>query len=388
MCLCRKTACRTFEAHGTVNRTTNETVIMSKQTTIIRNLLVLMAFFAAALMSPPEAKVKKIGASLPIRPVAIRNVAYNHNGTIFAIPNFVSAGSVALFWVNEQGAIASVPSRLSEANFVRSKGLFFLRKKADADPSMAFVNLPELLSGYSVAFSENNGALAITGGDRVVVYSGDENWEIIKTLNIGTAATRSVFSPDGSKLVIISDGKAYLFETATYALAATIEPESSSKFLDAAFSHDSKKCALFESRGSLNDYTSRIRIFDLPLKVIERDLPWFMLHTASEPGKHLPLVSFGPADTLLAVTLPATFTGKVLLIKSNDGAIVKEMKGFAHAFSPDGTLFAGNNTIFKTATWSELGKIPQSTVACTFSPTERVIITVTQDAISRYRIED
>jgi WD40 repeat protein len=347
--------------------------------------MVILLFVCAT-----PARVRSIGQSLPIRPITIRNIAFNSNGTIFAVPNFVSAGSVAFFWVNVHGAIAPVPTRLSEKNFVRSSGLFFLRKKNENDPEMAFANLPELLTGYSVNFSSSGDTMAIAGGDKVVIYAGkNEKWEIINTLTVGTSVTRAVFSPDGQRLAVLSEGKLFLFSTSPrFALVSTVVPENESKFSDVTFSHDNSKCALFEFRATLMDYGSRIRIFDCNNNDFDRNLPYFPLRPSTEPGKYLPLVSYGPADSLLAVTLPATFSGKIYLIKSNDGAVYKEYKGYCHAFSPDGTLFVAQSAVFSTKNWSEIGKIPRSTLTCAFSPTERAIVTVTQDAINRFRIEE
>lgn len=336
-----------------------------------------------------SAKVHRIGTPITLRPVVIRNVAYNARGTIFAVPNTVSAGSVALYWVNEKGEIAPVPSRVSEKNFVRSSALYFLRKKAEGEPSMAFASLPELLSGYSVDFSETGDTLAIAGGERVYIYSGNgENWSKEREIVVASLATRAVFSHDGRRLAVLSEGKMLLFSTSDYRLEATVEPEAGSKFTDVAFSHDNTKCALFEFRAVLMDFGARIRMYDCANLRPDRDLPWFSQRPSKEPGVHLPLVTFSPGDTLLAVTLPATITGKIFLIRSNDGTIEKEFNGYCHAFSRDGTLFVADNTVYSVNGWVKLGKIPGSTVTCVFSPTERVLIAVTNDAIKRFRVEE
>ena len=253
---------------------------------------------------------------------------------------------------------------------------------------MAFVSLPELLSGYAVDFTDTGKVLAIAGGTSVIIYDGNNQWEKVKTLNIGTAVTQAQFSHDGSRLAVISDGKLYLFSTEDYSIISTIDPAKESRFSDVAFSNDNEKCAVFEFRSVMFDFASRIRIYRSSNGSHDRDLPFFETRPSSEPGKHLPLVSFSPQDTALAVTIPTAFTGKIYLIKSNDGTILREFKGFCHAFSPDGSLFIAENTIFSTADWMTLGKIPRSSLTCTFSPTERVIITVTKESIRRFRIEE
>lgn len=343
--------------------------------------------FLGASILPVQAKVKEFGRRLTIRQVTIRNISYNHKGNIFAIPNFVTAGSVALFWVTEQGTIAPVPSRPSEKDFVRSAGLFYLKKKREEHPHMAFIALPELLSGYSVSFTEQSNTLAIAGGKTVTIYKKNENWELDKSLDVGTSVGRAVFSPDESRLAVLSEGKCFLFNTTTYALIETIKPKKECSFKDVTFSHDSKKCALFEFRSIMFDNGSRIRIYYSDRGNHDRDLPYFESRPSSEPGNNLPLLSFSPDDTAMAVSIPTSFTGKTYFIRSNDGTVLKEFKGICHAFSPDGTLFAVFGKIYDLKTWKTLGKFSRSTRVCAFSPTERVLITITQDALRRYRIE-
>ncbi len=343
--------------------------------------------FALLFASVSKAKVRELDNRLSLRPVAVRNVEYGPDGSLFAIPNFVSAGSVALFWVNEQGGIAPVPARLSEKHFTRSSGLFYLRKKSDSDPQMAFIPLPELLSGYSVDFSEDGRFCAIAGGTNVVVLSPHDKWEKVKTLTIGSSVTRAVFSPDGTRMAVLSEGRLFLFSAERYDLLSTVEPADESRFSDITFSNDNSRCAVFENRSVAFDYSSRIRIYDAETGSPDRDLPYLPVRPSEEPGERFPLVSFGPGDTILAVTIP-TFAGRIYLIRSNDGTVLREFKGFCHAFSSDGSLFVARNSVISTKDWSILGKISQSTMACAFSPTERVLIAVTRDAVRRYRVEE
>jgi WD40 repeat protein len=357
-------------------------ITLMRSTTCITGVALL-----AAGILPAQAKVKEFGRRLTIRPVTIRSISYNHTGDIFAIPNFVSAGSVALFWVNKEGTIAPVPSRLSENDFVRSAGLFYLKKKRAEDPHMAFIALPELLSGYSACFTEESNTLVIAGGKTVTIYKKNEHWELDKSLEVGTSVSRAVFSPDESRLAVLSEGKCFLFNAATFSLIETIEPKKECGFKDVTFSHDSRKCALFEFRSIMLDYGSRVRIYYSDRGNHDRDLPYFETRPSSEPGNNLPLLSFSPGDTAIAVSVPTAFTGKTYYITSNDGSVLKEFKGICHAFSPDGTLFAVYGKIYNLKTWTVLGKFSRSTRVCAFSPTERVLITVTQDAVRRYRIE-
>lgn len=331
-------------------------------------------------------KTKRIGKPIPVRNITIRNISYNSNGTIFAIPNFVSAGSVALFWVNNEGKIADIPYRLSEKNFVMSSGLFFLRKKQQEEPSMAFIPLPELLSGYSVDFSKGGNIIAVAGGNSVNIYENKEKFEKIKILTIGTNVSRAVFSRDDSKLAVISDGNLYVFSTDNYSLLYKIDASSECRFCDVAFSNDNQRIAVFEFKEIMFNSVSRIRIFYATTGEHDRDLS-LPVSPSSEP-RYLPVISYSPADTSIAVSIPSGLRGKVLLIKSNDGSIIKEFKGISHAFSPDGTLFAAGNKIYSLNNWSVVGKIPSSTVAAVFSPTERVIVVITANSIERFRVEE
>ncbi|MBN1758005.1 MAG: WD40 repeat domain-containing protein [Chitinispirillaceae bacterium] len=360
---------------------------------IYRNALYRVLFSPVLMLSlfamPTKAKIREIGSKLSIRPVIIRNLAYRADGTLFAIPNFVSAGSVALFEVNQRGEITEVPSRLSEKDFVRSAGLFHLRKENVNDPYMAFIGLPENLSGYAVDFSDTGSMLVIAGGNQAVIYDGGAaQWDKARSLTVGASVTRAVFSPDGKRLAVIADGKLYLFSTETYAAVARIEPATDCKFCDVTFSRDNTRCAVYEFRTVMFDYGARVRIFSASNGTHDRDLPKLSVRPSVEPQENFPLLSFAPGDSLLAVTIPTAFTGKVLLIESNDGDLYREYKGYCHSFSPDGTKFIAQGTVFSTADWSVLGKVPRATRTCVFSPTEPVVICITQDAVRRFRIEE
>ena len=344
--------------------------------------------FSLVLATMLYGKMRELDPKLAIRPVAIRNIAYGAGGTVFAVPNFVSAGSVALFQVTQQSTIATVPSRLSEKNFSRSSGLFYLRKKNENDPYMAFISLPELLSGYSADFSVSGNLLAIAGGSQVTIYDGTAKWEKTKTLTVGDAVSRAVFSPDAKHLGVIADGRLFMFTTDNYAVAYTVEPAAGCTFCDLTFSSDNSRVAVYEFRTVMLDSGARIRVFSSDNGTHDRDLPGFPTRPSAEPVLNLPLLSYSAGDSLIAATVPAAFSGKVYLVKSNDGTVFREYKGYCHAFSPDGTMFVAEGAVFSTRDWTVIGKIPRSTTCCVFSPTERVIVCATQDAIRRFRIEE
>jgi len=334
-----------------------------------------------------SAGVKGIGPTIKLRPVNIKNVSYSPTGKFFAVPNMITAGSVGIFTVTQTGQIAAVPSRLSERDFSRSAGVFYYHEKKDDSRVMAFLPLPELLSGYSVTFLSKGDTLAVAGGDKVLFFES-ENWKQVRSVTISQNTTRAVFSPDGSTMAAVADGKIFVLDTRAYSLLYKLDPPRGSLFADVAFSNSGSKIAAFEYKNLLLDYQSRVRIFDSRTGVLDRDLPYFSDKPGTVPGARLPLLSFSPGDSAIAVTIEKTFLGKVLLIKSNDGTLIKQFTGFCHAYSPDGTLFAAGGKIYNTQTWKELGKYGNSAVCVTFSPTERVLVVITPENLKRYRIEE
>lgn len=333
------------------------------------------------------AKVKKFGPVLSLRPVAIKNIAYSTSGRYMAVPNFITAGSVGVFKISQNGNIVDVPARLSERNFYRAAGVFYFSTK-DTSIDLIYILLPELLSGYSVSFSPIGDTLAIAGGDKVYIYSAGYRWKLEKTITLAPNTTRAVFSPDGSKLAVISQGKIYVLELKTGSTIYTIEPQGSNKFADLSFSNSGSFIAAYEYQDIVLDHTSRIRIFQSVNGDIDRDLPWFDEKPSTVPGEHLPLVSFAPGDTALAVTIEKGLSGRVFLIKENDGSMLREFKGFCHSFSPDGSLFMADGKVYSTKNWAEVGKLSSSTKTAAFSPTERVIVTTMPEEFVRYRIEE
>lgn len=361
---------------------------MTKNSFGPQGIFLVVGLFLSVSVGSSAAKVRQLKGLLPLRAITIRTVAYNATGTCFAVPNFVSVGSIALFMVSPTGMIASVPSRLNEKNFSRAGGAFLLNKKKLDEPDMAFIQLPELLSGYAVDFSPQGQELAVAGDDKVWVFDGNNAWEQVRSFSIGGMVSRACFSPDNKQLGILADGKCFLFSTEHYALQSTIEPAPGCRFSDIAFMSNSTKCALYEYRDASLDYGVRVRVFFTTDGSLDRDLPYFAVKPSSEPIKHAQLLSYSPGDSLLAVTIPNAFAGKVFLVKANDGTVRRVFKGYCHAFSPDGTLFAAEGKVFATATWNVLGKYTRSALVCTFSPTDRTLVVVTSDALRRYRVEE
>lgn len=346
--------------------------------------LILLA--SVGLSIPGYAKVKQVGKTIQLRPVNIKNVACASNGKSFAIPNFVTAGSVAIFFVSEQGKVGSVPSRFSLRDFVHTAGVFYYYPRKEQFPSMAFLPLQELLSGYSVSYTPSGDTLAVAGIDKVLLFDS-ETWRQIKSITVGNNTTRAVFSPDGKLLGVIAGGKLYMLETGNYSLLYTISAEKDHQFADIAFSGNSEKFAVFEFHTSTLEHSSRITIYQSSTGNHDRYLPYFPDKISGTPGSHYPLLSYSPRDSAIAVTLEKPLGGKIVLIKSNDGTLIREFKGYCHAFSPDGSLFSAGGQVYSTSDWTILGKHSKSALCAAFSPTERVLLIVTPENIKRYLIE-
>ncbi len=346
--------------------------------------VVLFVFMSLAI--PASAKVKQVGQAIQLRPVNIKNVAYANSGKAFAIPNFVTAGSVAILFVSEQGQVGSVPSRFSLRDFVHTAGVFYYYPRKEQFPSMAFLPLQELLSGYSVSFTPGGDTLAIAGNDKILLYD-TKNWRQAKSITLGNNTSRAVYSPDGQLLGAISGGKLFMMETRNYSLLYTISAEKDHQLADIAFTADGTRFAVYEFKTSTIDHTSRISIYQSSTGNSDRNLPYFADKISSTPGNHYPLISYSPKDSAIAVTLEKPLGGKILLIKSNDGTPIREFKGYCHAFSPDGSLFSAGGQVYSTSDWKEMGNHSSSALCVTFSPTERVILVVTPESIKRYRIE-
>jgi hypothetical protein len=178
-----------------------------------------------------------------------------------------------------------------------------------------------------------------------------------------------------------------MMETRNYSLLYTISAEKDHQLADIAFSRSGEKFAVYEYQTVTLDHTSRISIYQSSTGNHDRNLPYFAEKISSTPGNHYPLLSYSPKDSAIAVTLEKPLGGKILLVKSNDGALIREFKGYCHAFSPDGSLFSAGGQVYLTSDWTILGKHSNSAVCVTFSPTERVLLVVTPESIKRYRVE-
>lgn len=346
----------------------------------------LLITASLAVFSPVYPKANHLPPVIPIRPLPVRNIEFSPDGKFLAVPNLITAGSVGIFFVSEESKISSLPSRVSDKDFYRIAGVFYFSNPKKDAPSLIYLNLPELLTGYTVAFSPKGDELAIAGGDKIFMYS-TKDWKQSRTITIGRNATRCVFSSNGAHLAVLADGKIYIIETAAYSVRATIEPASNHLFADMAFSHDGTIIAVLEYRNIVLDHVSRVRLFSTRNGDIERELPYFEEKLDDNPGKHYPLISFTPADSALIVTFDRPFGGKTVIIKSNDGSRVRELKGSHHNISPDMSMLAAGGTVYDIATWNSIGKYNSGSVCCSFSPTDHTIATVATESLNRYKLD-
>jgi len=350
-----------------------------------RFVLTAVSFLSLAVSS--FSKVKQFGPVIALRPVTIKNVSYATSGKYFALPNFITAGSVGIFFVSSSGEIGSIPTRLSDRNFSRTAGVFYYFNPKDNKPAMVYIPLPELLSGYSVTFAPQRDTLAIAGGEKIFIYDAND-WRQIKNITITANTTRVIYSPDGKYLAALAEGIIYVFETEKYTLLYKITPEQSHLFADITFSSNNEKLAALEYKSVLMDQTGRVRVFFSKDGSLDRNLPYLSDRFGPTPNRNFPLISYSPRDSAIAVTVEKSFGGKVFLIKSNDGTVLREFKGLCHAFSPDGSLFAAGGKVYATSTWTILGGFSSTATSLTFSPTERVLVVVTSENMKRYRIEE
>jgi WD40 repeat protein len=341
----------------------------------------------------------EIKPRIQLRQVTIKNVAYSSDGNFFAVPNFITAGSVGVFSVGNGGAIVPFPLRFSEKDFYRARGVFYYAKSKDTSTELIFLPLQEYLSGYSVAFSRQGNALAVAGADKMFIYSA-QNWQIIKTVAL-PKVSRTVFSPDNRWMAAVADGRIHIISLlksnapdtlnaitqiaeSDFITTSTIDPESGCKFADVAFSSDSRLIAAYEYKNIMTEHTTRIRIFETNSGNEERQLPYFEEKVLNTPDAHYPLVSFFAEDTAIAVTLLKSVFGKVVVIKRNDGKRITEFKGNCHALSNDGSLLAAGGSVYRTSTWKKIGKYSSSATCLAFSP-ENTLLVTTPESLLRFR---
>jgi WD40 repeat protein len=347
-------------------------------------LFLLLLFLSA--FSPVYSKTIHLSPEIPVRPLPVRNIEYSPDGKLIAVPNLITAGSVAIFSVSAESKIAALPSRVTDKNFYRIAGVFYFANPKKDAPELVYLNLPELLSGYSVSFSPSGDELAIAGGDKVYIYT-TKDWKQAHTITISQNTTRCIYSSNGEYMAALADGKIYILNTANYSVRATIEPATGHLFADMAFSQDCSIVATLEYRNIVMDHTPRVRLFSSRNGDIERELPYLEEKLGDTPGGHFPMISFTPTDSALIVSCDKAFGAKTVIIKSNDGSRIRDLKGAHHKLSPDMSMIAVGGTIYDMGTWNVLGKYSTGTLSCAFSPTDRTIVAVGVESMKRYKIE-
>lgn len=346
-----------------------------------RNCIALLVIFC--IYSTISGKAIEQKPKIPLRPVTVKNVAFSPTGKFFAIPNSITTGSVGVFSVSPDGKIVTVPSRFSEKDFYRSRGVFYFARAKDSLTDLVFIPLQEYSAGYTVEFKKQGDTLAICGSDKILIYSSDK-WSLLSTINL-KSVSRVVFSSDNQKMAAIADGKIFVFKTSDYSDIYNIDPEAGCRFADVCFSGDGKTLAAFEYKNVVLDHASRIRIFQSDNGNEDRQLPWFSEKISSVPGNHFPLVSYLPHDTAIAVTLEKPIMGKVAVIKSSDGAVIKEFKGNCHAVSTKNSMFAAGGAVYDMS-WNNIGSISKSALCMAFDQMSSQLIVVNSDSVQRFNV--
>ncbi len=331
------------------------------------------------------AKSIEVKPRIPIRPVTIKNISYSTNGHFFAIPNYITTGSVGVFTFSPTGKTVAVPSRFSEKDFYRSRGVFFYSGKKDTLTDLTFIPLQEYSPGYSVSFTNQGDTLAVSGGDRITIFTSD-NWNIVKTIDL-KLVSRAVYSFDNKKIAAIADGKIYLFNSGDYTVSSIIEPEQGCKFADVTFSNDGKIMAAFEYKNIIMEHTSRVRLFLSENGNEERQLPWFTDKLSTAPGHHFPLISYLPNDTAICITIEKSLFGKIAIVKSNDGSLIRDFKGNCHAVSLKKSLFAAGGSIYDLSTWNKVGNFSKYALCLSFDPSMSYLSVLTLENIQRVKID-
>jgi hypothetical protein len=329
-------------------------------------------------------KAVELKPRLSLRQVAVKNIAYSSTARYIAIPNFITTGSVGVFTVAPNGTITSVPSRFTEKDFYRSKGVFFYGGKKDTLTDMIFIPLQEFSKGYTVSFANNTDTLMICGGDKMLIYSM-QDLALLRTIDL-KGVSRAVFSNDNTIIAAIAEGKLYLIKLSDLSSMVTIEPESGCRFADISFSSDSRFAAVYEHKTQMLDFSARVRIFTTENGSEDRRFPWLTEKLSTEPGNHFPLISYLPSDSAFAVTLEKPMFAKVMVIKSVDGSVIKELKGSCHAVSVNRGLFAAGNTVYNLINWEKIGNITGAVLSMSFASESPDLIVTTLDKVIRYKI--
>jgi WD40 repeat protein len=236
---------------------------------------VVALFFVStsfSVVSPAYSKTIQLQPVIPLRPIPVRNIEFSPDGKFLAVPNLITAGSIGIFTVSEESKISSLPSRVRERDFYRVAGVSYFANPKKNAPALIYLNLPELMSGYTVAFSPDGKELAVSGGDKITMYSTND-WKQSRTITMGRNANRCIFSPDGKHLAALADGQIYIIETSMYNVRATIEPATNHLFADMTFNADGSIIATLEYRNIVMDHVPRVRLFSTINGDIERELP-------------------------------------------------------------------------------------------------------------------
>ncbi len=355
-----------------------------KNLSSLSNVVVQFVVISLVLHQFAFGKAEELKPRLSLRQVAVKNIAYSSTGKYIAIPNFITTGSVGVFTVAPNGTIANVPSRFTEKDFFRSRGVFYYAGKKDTLTDMVFIPLQEFSKGYTVSFANKADTLIICGSDKISIYTM-QNVSLLKTIDL-KGVSRAIFSNDNSMIAAVAEGKLYLIKSPDLSSIMTIEPESGCRFADISFSSDSRFVAVYEHKNQLLDYSARIRIFTTDNGSEDRRLPWLNEKLSTEPGNHFPLISYLPSDSALAVTLEKTMFAKVMVVKSIDGTVIKEFKGSCHAVSVNSGLFAAGNTIYNLINWEKAGDITGAVISMSFASESPDLIVTTLDKVIRYKV--
>lgn len=329
-------------------------------------------------------KAEELKPRLSLRQIAVKNVAISSTGKYIAIPNFITTGSVGLFTVSPDGDIANVPARLTEKDFYRSRGVFYYAGKKDTLTEMVFIPLQEFSKGYTVSFAHNADSLMICGSDKLFIYSV-KNISLLKTIDL-KGVSRAVFSNDNSMIAAVADGKIYLIKSTDLSSTVIIEPENGCRFADITFSSDNRFVAAYEHKSQMLDFSARVRIIATDNGSEDRRFPWLTEKLSSEPANHFPLISYLPSDSALVLTLEKPVFGKVIVIKSLDGAKVKELKGTSHTVSISRNLIAAGNSIYNLVNWEKIGDISGAVLSMSFASESPDLIVTTLDKVIRYKV--
>lgn len=354
-------------------------------TSVFRTGFALFLAVAAAPRAGPS--LKEIKPAVPIR-TTVRNIAYSPDGAWLAIPNLITAGSVGVLSIRPDGGIPEVPRAFSPQDFGRVGSVFRYMGSTHGGEAadLIFVQLPEHLPGYCVAFSPDGAALAIGGRDSVWLYDV-ASWKRLDLIPMPDAVESVAFSADGTLLAVAHGGGMALLKLPEGEKVESVSCGAERRFADVAFSHDGKLLAAFEHhRGDGADY--RVRRWDLVDYREIGPLEFPDTGPVNPSGDHLPLIGFSADNSLLAVALER-FVSRVVFVKQATREVVHTLKrGRCFDFSPNGRLVAVNGSIYASG---DLNKKEYTIRAgfvrgVAFAPNGREIATLTDTEVRRWRL--